>query len=121
MGTKKKKTKEISFDNFFTKFKLTAFAQEIENIREEYHRSGIHLIRNKIIAHKDARNVGDPLTHFMNRINKEFIDKAEGIIQRLRECIWNHFKEPHINNYIADFYGDSHKFIIDTLENSLDT
>lgn len=115
------KDPELSFSNYFSEKEPTEFENEIAEIRKKYYDSKIGTIRNKIVAHKDINNIGDPLTHFMNPINTVFIDEASEIVTLLRKTTAKYFKDSYGNNVQDDFYKQSHKFILDVLEKDLDS
>lgn len=111
---------ELSFFNYFSERELTEFEAEIDVIRKRYYDSKIGAIRNKLIAHKDIKNVGDPLTHFMNPINTIFIDEASEIVTQLKQVAAKYFKDSYGNNMQADFYKESHRFVLGVLKEEIE-
>jgi len=109
-----RKDSEMSFENYFTS-NSNDFEKQIEEVRKLYATSKIGIVRNKIIAHKDNKNIGDPLFHFMNRINKKLIDDASEIISKLLEITSKNFRDSECNNEMKSFFADSHNFAIEAI------
>lgn len=109
-----RKDSELSFENNFASDPNT-FEKQIEEIRQLYIKSKIGTVRNKIIAHKDNKNIGDPIFHFMKRINKNFIDDADKIIKNLSEIALKNFSDLIVYNVMENYFVDSHKFIIEAI------
>lgn len=110
-----KKGDEISFDNYFALNNIKALEKEIGEVRQIYLKSEIGTIRNKIIAHKDNKNTGDPIFHFMNRININLINDADKIIKKLWKIAFKNFNDPIGNNEMLDFFDDSYQFTIEAI------
>ena len=110
---------ELSFENYFAS-DSNIFEKQIEEIRQLYIESKIGTVRNKIIAHKDNENIGDPISHFINRINKNFIYDADKIIKKLLEITLKNFSYPIGNNEMKDYFTDSHKFVIEAIIKEID-
>ncbi|MFA5157883.1 MAG: hypothetical protein WC451_01665 [Patescibacteria group bacterium] len=96
----KKSITEISFSKYFNKFgKLRG---EIVETRAEYQNSLLDQVRDKIIAHKDIKNIGDPGVLAVILIDKKFFDSANQINNKLNKIVQNNFTDPHVNNPLLD-------------------
>ena len=100
----KKHPTEISFTYYFANNKENNLKKKFNEIKEEYRVTNLAVFRHKLIAHKQANSVGDPLTGFLNPVKKEYIEKACSIIEKLRRLVINNFNCA-VNNYFGDYYN----------------
>jgi len=91
---------ELSFIKYFNKFGKTQV--KIEQVRKLYKDSLLDQVRDKIIAHKDLKNIGDPGVLAAILVHKNFFIAAEDIINRLDKTIQEDFYDPHVNNPLLD-------------------
>jgi phosphomannomutase len=91
---------EVSFSKYFNKFGKTQ--GEIEDARKLYKDSLLDQVRDKIIAHKDLKNIGDPGGLAAILVHKRFFDSADQINTKLNKIVSKNFKNVHVNNPLLD-------------------
>jgi hypothetical protein len=84
-----------------------------------YKESGLDIIRNKIIAHKDIKTSGDPFTHMFNFVNPIFYDKAKEILSKIENYLDSYFFNRIFNNPSKVYFDNSHTIILDFIRNKL--
>jgi len=104
---------EISFKFYFFNTKKSELEKNIDKVVKEYDKTGLREVRNKVLAHKQIDKAGDPISLFINPINKEHIEKAFLIIQKLKELIKENFK---CYNYFENYYNSSFEFLYNYCE-----
>ena len=115
---RKRKPSEISFCYYFENTQKSDFEKRIEKISEKYDKSSLKKIRNTIFAHKQIDKVGDPITGFLNPLNKRFVKKAYSIICELKELIHKNFSCAS-NNYFEDLYGPAFNTLYESFKSQL--
>ena len=73
-----------------------------------------------VFAHKQIDNVGDPITGFLNPLNKRFTEKAYSIICDLKKLISRNFSCA-LNNYFEDLYSPAFNFLYESSKLQLNT
>lgn len=91
---------------------------DLMKLHELYKESGLEIIRNKIIAHKDIKTSGDPFTHFFNFINSVFYEKTNEILSKIKDYLKNYSLDGTSNNYTKEYYDKSHDIILDMIKNN---
>ena len=117
----KRKNKEASFNLyekkvinkncFEDKSKTQEFLSEIKNIRNEFKNKKFSDIRDKIVDHKDFKNIGDPLVFVLNIINYEIIEKLQKLIKNLKEVALEFFEAKISYNHSIDYEGGLKKLL----------
>jgi len=95
---------ELSFSYYFANNKESNLEKKVNEIRAKYWETHLSIFRNKLIAHKQANSVGDPLTGFLNPVKREYIEKACSIVGKLRRLVIDNF-DCAVNNYFGDYYN----------------
>lgn len=113
---KTKRSKELSFEYYFSQIKNN---DKIDKIRDDYENSVLGELRNKIIAHKDLKNAGDPFAHFFALLRFEIFDKAKKIVSNLEQASIDIFKEPISNNYFESYYGGGVKEVLEIIKSKI--
>lgn len=118
---KSKNNKELSFDLYEKKFikkncfedksKTQDFLSEIKNIRKEFKNVKFSDIRDKIVDHKDFKNIGDPLVFVLNIKNYKIIEKLQEIIKNLKEVASKFFEAQISYNLSIDYKGGLKKIL----------
>ncbi|MFH1957451.1 MAG: hypothetical protein ABIJ15_03155 [bacterium] len=76
------------------------FLYQIENLWKEFEKENFHKIRNKLVAHKDVKNIGNPETIAVARINLKLIEKLKKILRSMKIETTKYFKDSISNNYL---------------------
>jgi len=84
-------------------------------IKKEYTDTPLSIFRNKIIAHKDSKNIGDPLTTFFNPIEDIWLDKIVYLYLKLNEYLHKNF-DTIVNNVFESWYGKSFDYLYKKLD-----
>ena len=105
--------REASFRSIIS---INAVAEnEYEELRDAYWQTPLKDFRDKIVAHKDRKNIGDPLVARMNPIMEEWLEKAEYFYVLLNSLLHKYF-DPITNNVHESFYNKSFKYLYKKLE-----
>ncbi len=115
----KKHPVEISFKYYFANAEKRSLKKEVDIIREEYKATNLDKFRNRLIAHKQADSIGDPLIGYLNPVKKEYVEKACSIVNKLKSVSSNSFSFP-ANNYFGDFYTPGFEVLFEACKSSLD-
>jgi hypothetical protein len=91
---------EISFAKYFNKYGKPQ--REIEDLRQFYKKSKLDQVRDKIIAHKDIKNIGDPGTLAVILVDRNFFQSVDEINSKLNKIIGVFFESAHANNPLLD-------------------
>lgn len=89
--------------------------KDFMEIKKEYLVTPIKKFRNKIIAHKDSKNVGDPITAFLNPYADELLDKIIYFYTTLNTYLHKHFNTI-TNNLFESTYQKSFDYLYEMLE-----
>ena len=108
-------TREACFNALLKRKKKTEVYNNYKEIEEEYYSTVLNTFRNKLVAHKDSKNVGDPFLGFLNPIEDQWLDDIIYFYDELSIYLHNHFE--CIENDIFDFYyKDSFDYLYKRLE-----
>lgn len=100
----KKQPTELSYAKLFHELtKDSDYFKAIAKVKKQFRNSGFKEFRDQIIAHKDIKANGDPLTLGLNVISKENIKIARKIINDLLDLNQRFNPNPTGNNY-ADYF-----------------
>ena len=114
------RSKELSFEYYFYKnSNKSEFEKGVDKIREKYKKSNLDKVRDKIIAHKDIKNIGDPITHFMNLISNKLFNSAKSILEDLEQISLGNFKDPICNNYFESYFTKGQKIVLDMVKKKI--
>jgi len=91
---------EVSFSKYFNKF--GKLQNEIDEVRQLYKDSLLDQVRDKIIAHKDLKNIGDPGGLAAILVHQKFFESTDIINTRLNNVVKDNFEEAHVNNPLLD-------------------
>lgn len=69
---------EISFQKYYNKFGKDS--KDIRPIIAKYKKYNLDQLRDKLIAHKEIKNIGDPYSAVVLEIKTEWIEKVQEII-----------------------------------------
>ena len=102
------KSRELSFQLYREKLiyqncldnNIKEFLHQIEILWKEFEKENFHKIRNKLVAHKDVKNIGDPDTIAVIRINPIVIEKLKKILRSMKIETTKYFKDSSSNNYL---------------------
>lgn len=122
-GYKSDGREEISlnylYENYSNKLKtpseLVEYQETFDKIKETYKKARLDVIRNKIFAHKDLVNSGDPITGFLNRINKGHINNLQSILNKTKDHLYMILPDHTSNNYFESLHEPVIKFIEEEL------
>lgn len=94
---------EVSFVNLFRSNTDVSYKEAVEKASGKFYGTFLPGIRDKIVAHKDFRNIGDPANMHTNPVAKEHIVAARSVIDDLIQMnsIFNPY--PTANNYTDDW------------------
>lgn len=119
----KKKKKELSFELyeeeiiykncFKEELKIQEFLSSIEDIRKEYKKEKFPKIRDKIVAHKEQKYIGNPLMPALNFVSDEYIKKLQELVKNLKESAFKFFKAQISYNLSID-YKEGLKNLLDS-------
>jgi len=106
----KGESKEVSFQYYNQKvLSLVArggtaeeYSAWIEKLQGAYAQTLLSDIRNKILAHKEAENVGDPIQEAVLPVDKRFIDEAQEFIDELKKGLAKFFPNAYFHNPIRN-------------------
>ena len=92
--------------------------KEIDDIREEYEATNLDKFRNRLIAHKQADSIGDPLIGYLNPVKRGYVDKACLIVKKIKSASSDILGLP-ANNFFRDFYNPSFEVLYKACKSSL--
>ena len=108
----RRKKKELSFQLYEEKVlceycckdetNVKEFLSWIEDLREEFKKEKFPGIRDKICAHKELKNIGDPSLLAVLPIDNKWVKTLQEIIKELKEGVSKFFKDQISNNYLMD-------------------
>jgi len=108
-------TREACFQSIFNNKENSSIYEEYKTIRKEYFKTPLYKFRNKIIAHKDSKNVGDPITAFFNPIEDEWLDKVAYFYEKLNTFLHDNFDVIE-NDLFEDHYKGAFDYLYKKLE-----
>ncbi|NQV13592.1 MAG: hypothetical protein HQ530_04820 [Parcubacteria group bacterium] len=111
-----KRNDELSFQKYFNKF--GKLQKEVANIRKIYKKSELGALRDKIISHKQLKNVNDPETFAILSLKDTYFRQTENIIKKLEKLATDFFDAP-CNNYMYNFSKDSLEEICTHIDNKI--
>jgi len=115
----KSKPSEISFSYYLKNIEGDEIKIKYEEIKKEYIESDLAKIRDILFAHKQIDVVGDPITGFLNPINRDIVKKANSIIFKLKELVGGYF-EYASNNLFESLYKPAFEVFYNNCEKYLD-
>lgn len=78
----------------------------------------LHLLRHKLIAHKDLESAGDTEIMYLNFIKDEFIDFSEKLLQEIDKFLSDNFDVTYSNTF-EQMYSKSFNKMLEILENEI--
>lgn len=96
-----KSPQEISYARLFkTISKQTIYYKDFRKLLKLYKETHLGKLRDRIIAHKDFKNAGDPVTHYLNPFSRQNLEDCRTIINEL-----NILNEEHSNGISNNYCG----------------
>lgn len=114
-----KRNKELTLESLLHRDK-NKLENDIEILRDKYKKSKLDNVRDKIIAHKDIKNVGDPVTHFMNLISDHFFNNAVSILDDIKKFLNQNSFCLYGNNFYLILFSQGNKAVAEIIKNKIE-
>ncbi len=88
---------------------------EYKVLEDEYNSTTLNAFRDKIIAHKDSKNIGDPITAYFGPIEDKWLDKIIYFYEELNTFLHKNFDVIE-NDLFESWYKKSFNYLYKKLD-----
>lgn len=98
-----KDKREASFNTLLKGKQGTEEYIAFNKIRDDYMKTIIPILRDKLIAHKDTKNIGSPIAGFVSPYSDSLIDEAITFYNRLKDLLHEYFVARSTNDFESGY------------------